>query len=296
MSKDTQIKRLSALVETCFDKLSKYNNASEEFEKRKKHASSSSTKSTTGATILKNSQQLQTDGENIQEAAIITPPPLDNFPLPPPDNSDNDADDNRKFSIFRNSILSKLGLNRNMQDEENDDTIKSKRKERLGNQAKEIAQQLLRRYNHHFASLETFFTAYMTKLEQRYTKNTNFPPVWENTDIPMHPETEQQLVAAFDQYSSTVLAVDGIYWRADSLRQHSFYVKKNGKWFIEGINRIQARAFDYLAQYDRIIALAPEGTSGVVLMPLKMREKAQAKRKEKNVKNLFCVNPKNLDT
>ncbi|CAG8607322.1 674_t:CDS:1 [Ambispora gerdemannii] len=297
MSYDTEIERLSTLVGNCFDKLSKYNNVSERFEKRRQHTSSSKT---TKTTIPRNPRRLQqtSNGNKEPSTPAAAPTPLNNPPLPP-NNDDRDA---QKFSIFRNSITSiqsKFSLNwnkkqnnRNSNHEEND-TNKSKRKEKPENHTRKMAYHLLRRYKHHFASLETFFTAYITKLEQKYTKNTTFPPVWETPDIPMHPSTEKQLVAEFDQYSHTVLAVDGIYWRADSLRQHAFFVKRNGKWFVEGINRIQARAFDYLAQYERIIALAPEGASRVLLMPLKMREKMQAKREGKSVKHFFCFRSEN---
>ncbi|KAG9302071.1 hypothetical protein G9A89_021115 [Geosiphon pyriformis] len=146
-----------------------------------------------------------------------------------------------------------------------------------------------RKYVHHFGSFEAFFNAYITKLEQKYTRNLplsrNRPVVIES----LEGKTPEEILKFFDTYSYSVLKIDAIYWRAGGLRDH-YFVRKGGTVFLEGIERMQARAVRFLEQYDRIMKGAPDEAVRVVLISSKEREKLRKKSKSKKwIKGKFVL-------
>ncbi|CAG8556109.1 14330_t:CDS:2 [Ambispora leptoticha] len=147
-------------------------------------------------------------------------------------------------------------------------------------QMKLYRRYLRRRYVHHFGSFEAFFVAYITKLEQKYTKSL---PRSRTRPLPI-PATvgrpQAEVIEYFNTYSFNIVKVDAFYWSVGVLMDH-LCVRKGGKGFIQGIERMQSRAVDFLRQYDRVMLLAPHGVVRVNLLPLEKRESLQRKRKRK---------------
>ncbi|CAG8528115.1 9521_t:CDS:1 [Ambispora gerdemannii] len=147
-------------------------------------------------------------------------------------------------------------------------------------QIKQYRRHLHRRYLHHFGSFEAFFIAYIKKLEEKYTKSL---PRSSTRPLPIPAligKPPAKVREYFDTYSLNVLKVDAFYWSAGGLMNH-WCVRKGGKGFTEGIERMQSRAVNFLMQYDRVMLLSPRGIVRVALLPLEVRERLQRKRKRK---------------